>query len=70
MPPAEAAADSAADGAADAATDSAADGAVVAPDDEQAAKTTVAVTRRPAIRVRERCVDKVHPPTDVAFGDR
>jgi hypothetical protein len=45
MPPA--AADSAADGAA-------ADGAVLAPDDEQAAKTMADVASRPAIRVSER----------------
>jgi hypothetical protein len=48
--------------AADASVEAAADGAVLAPDDEQAAKTMAAMASKPEIRVTERCVDKVDPP--------
>src|SRR6185503_1222313 len=49
-----------------AAADTPADGAALDVLDEHAAKTRDATARRPATRVRERCVDKVSPPIERA----
>jgi hypothetical protein len=56
---ADAPVDAAVVAAADAAVEAAAEGAAEPPDDEQAAKTNVATTPRPATRVTVRWVDKL-----------